>query len=401
MNYRSENERLLLRVLLSLLKLGPEIMLDPEGLMQRAAKNQKSTDWGEGDFRTGLQKFCSSVNEDSGLHSLARLLVRRITRLRLEDRLRIERYLRQNPEILEQPVEAPIMITGLPRSGTTFLQRLLAVDSRFRVTRTWELYDPVPSPDPNSVKDRRIRRMKWDIRILRWLAPKLDEAHPLEAEGPEECYILLERVFNQPTSCIFLDLPKYQDWLLNRPLSDLVSDYEYYKKQLQILQWKDSSRRWLLKAPTHSLYLDAVVKVFPDIQVIIAERDPLEVIPSLCSLSARMRSALYRRDNLTRLGERLTGLMATGRKRMEKARSSINRRSLLTYEYSELMSDPISIVRQVYKFSGSEFSSTTEEKMRTFLEESKKGIHTRHCYSMEDFELTPEKIQVALSNQHS
>jgi hypothetical protein len=240
--------------------------------------------------------------------------------------------------------------------------------------------------------------MKWDIQILRWLAPRLDEAHPLEAEGPEECYILLERVFNQPTSCIFLDLPEYQDWLLKRPLSDLVSDYEYYKKQLQILQWKDSNRRWLLKAPTHSLYLDAVVKVFPDIQIIVAERDPVEVIPSLCSLSARMRSALYRSDNLPRLAERLTSLIAIGQKRMEKARSSIDRETFFTYQYSELMGNPIPIVKQVYEFTGSEFSSATDKKMRTFLEESKKGIHTRHRYSMEDFGLTPEKIQLALSS---
>jgi len=372
--------------------------LDPDELMMAASKNQRSQDYGEGDFRLGLKKFCQAVNDDVYMHPLARFIVRRITRLRLEDRLRIEKYVQKYPAILNQSVTSPILITGQPRSGTTFLQRLLATDSQFRVTRTWELYDPVPAPDPQRPKDPRIRRMEWDLRLLRWLAPGMQEAHPLKADDPEECYLLLERVFNQPVSCIFLDLPKYQEWLLNRKHQDLVSDYRYYLKQLQILQWKDENPRWLLKAPVHALYLEALVEVFPDIRIIIADRDPMEAIPSLCSLSARMRSGFYRNDDLCRLGNRLLNLMVDGRKRLELARTSIDEKHFFFYDYAELIDNPLEVIQQVYQFVGAEFTSPVENQMTDFLETSRKGIHNRHRYELNDYGLTPERIFEAFSD---
>jgi hypothetical protein len=381
-----------IRVASGFLERFSDLDLAPDKLMAAAAKNVGSENWGEGSFRSGLKALCLGVNRDENLSALGRYSLKRITRLRLEDRLKIEGFLKRYPAVLEEKVVAPILITGQPRSGTTVLQRLLAIDPQFRTARTYELLNPIPDKAAPNQQDRRIQRTEWDLRIFGWISPGIYEAHPMSAESPEECYLLLERVFNQPVACIFLDIPQYQDWLFSRQLPDLISDYHYYKKQVQLLQWNRSARRWLLKAPAHALFLEAYLTVFPDVRVIVTHRDPVKAVPSLCSLSMRVRSSLYFEDDLEKMGNRLLGLSIAGRKRILEARLRLKEEQFYDCKYEEFIGNPIGMVRRIYKFVQAELSPKVESEMQQYLESSKRGIHNRHEYCLGDFGLNAEQI---------
>jgi hypothetical protein len=381
------------RLLNFLWKLRAVPQLEPAALMEEADRKTGFSDWGEGDFRSGLTVFCRSVNQDSGLHPYGRSIVRRLTTDRLVDRLRIQNALREQPEILERPVWKPILITGQPRTGSTMLHRLLALDPQFRVPRFWEIYHPLPPPDPAEYEtDRRIRKMAREVKRIHWIAPSFRTAHPVDAAAPEECYPLLERALNKPVSCIWLDIPEYQEWLLSRSVAEVAADYRYYRKQLQILQWRFARLRWVLKAPIHAFYLPSILSVLPDVVFIQTHRRPTETVPSLCSLASSLRTALYRSENNRRLGQRLLELGGIQADRFLDARRDAAPEKFIDVYYDDLVADPVSMVTDLYRRLHLSLSPSARTQMKEFLSEQRRGPHTRHRYSLEQFGLNRARV---------
>ena len=369
-------------------------VLEPDELRETASRAVKLDDWGEHQFEIALDSFCTAINNDKRMHFAGKTFTRKGILMWLEERLRIQDTLTQIPQIIGKPVRHPILIPGEPRSGTTFLHRLLALDPQFRAPRSWELYFPTPPPNPaTDADDPRISRTKKLYRTVYKTCPGMNVAHPMEALLPEECWHLLDRSFVRPLLTLYNDIPDYTEWLLSRSPADSAEDYRYYKTQLQILQWHYAEPRWILKSPVHGLFLGAFHAVFPDLTCIHCHRDPAEVLPSLCSLVAARQSAFYDPIDFRRLRDNVLHLFKTQLHRVIEAREHIGNDRFFDLSFKVLMKAPLVTVSDLYRRLGLELTPGVISRMHDFIAAQKSGDHTRHRYTLEQFGFDRAKIE--------
>jgi hypothetical protein len=199
----------------------------------------------------------------------------------LSQRLQIEDWYRRHPEIDDEPIEAPLIGLGLPRSGSTALSFLLAEDPGARPLRQWEATCPCPPPSTVAAPDPRIARAEEAAAVRAELSPRLVDLVPSTPTGPEECQDLMALDFKAHYFQAFAHIPSYSSWFLD---ADLTSTYQYERRVLKLLQWGESPKPWRLKCPTHLLFLDYLDDAFPDARFVMTHRDPLEVIVSVADL---------------------------------------------------------------------------------------------------------------------
>ncbi len=170
----------------------------------------------------------------------------------------------RHPEILDEKIEQPLIIMGLLRTGTTFLQHLLSLDPVNRALHHWEANEPCPPPKLiHSVIDPRLQNLHNMIQMRDQFNPELQAMYPMYAVGFAECHMLHSNEFKSPEFIVRYWMPSYMDWYLN---CDKKSAYEYHKKLLQLLQWRLPNERWILKSPSHLFGLDALLDQYPDAQ---------------------------------------------------------------------------------------------------------------------------------------
>lgn len=348
------------------------------------------------DIFSALEVFLDAINEDTAVHHFGKKVLQQTIGECLITRQQIKDTINQHAEILDVVIKKPIMIQGEPRAGTTLLHRLLAQDPQFRTPLFYEVIYPVPPPDPkNYLADKRIKQSKKLIRKVFHINPSLEITHPMGATLPEECWPLLDRSFIRPLDCLFLNIPKYQDWMLARSQKELASDYRFYRKQLQVLQWKIPTSQFVLKSPVHGFFLPVIAEVFSDIRFIHCHRDHKETVPAVCSLAASRAATYYHKIDFFQLGKRVINY---GRARMERvlsAREDIGSNSFFDIAYNQLLKDPLATVKSLYKWLDLSFEHSVEKRMKNFLESQAKGKHRRHCYSLSQFGLTTAEIDQA------
>ncbi|CAI5530209.1 unnamed protein product [Closterium sp. Naga37s-1] len=289
--------------------------LEERAVLRAAYKATGLRDYGEGTFLTGLRLLLKGLEEEARLSAFGRILIWNDVQRLLRYRLHLEDTRRQQPEIEEEKIEAPVCILGLPRTGTTFLFNLLALDtSLFRSPLTWEVHHMHPPPDATCYDtDKRIGEteaflegvsallpsvgsaavcslcrspLTWGVSAL---LPSFQALHPVTATGPQECMGLMMYDFTSfafPT--IHFNIPSYFRWYLS---SDLTPTYRLLRWQLQYLQWRGpKAPRWLLKCPAHLFSLPSLMAAFPDAKLIFTHRNPLTVLASAHSLIRGIRS---------------------------------------------------------------------------------------------------------------
>lgn len=376
------------------------ISFQPEYLLDKARTFCNLTDFGGGDFEEPFRILTRSLDQGIRLHFTGRVLAQRELLRCLANRLRIAEYCRRNPGTENVVVPDPIVITGLPRSGTTFLHRILAQDSRTRTLRAWELFAPVPpgwgdrdAPDPRLSNLRQ--SMEWRRRLL-WSSSGLSigrSIHHLEADDPEECWPLLQNSFR----CRIFGLhgvgEEYTLWLHKQDLTDA---YRYYRRQLQILTASEPAGRLVVKYPGHLGCLDELFRVFPNARILWLHRDPVDVVPSACSLGMLARSLRTNATNPEKLGPRvMDGLLLLVRKGME-ARQRHRPEHFLDVDYRNLIGNPIGTTQRIYEFLDWQTDREWEDSLTCYLardRESRKGL--RHQYGAEAFGLNAGAIRAA------
>ena len=371
-----------------------EIVLDPDELMKNAEKETGLTDWGKDEFREGLELFCQAINEEKQMHYTGKYIVKRTVCNDLAARLKIQQTLVNEPEIIRRPIESPILIPGMARSGTTFLHRLLGADPQFRTTKFWELENPAPPPEPETYSsDSRIKETEKKLRLVFKISPAIAVAHPMEAVLPDECYVLLARSFFRVVESVArYKIPMYSEWLSSRTDEDLMGAYGYHKKQLQILQWRFADVRWVLKSPVHGLWIRAFEKTYPDAKYIFCHREPAQFMPSVCSLAAAQRALSYSQIDFSELGDSLLDYRAITVNRMMDAKKLIVPHRWFDLSFNKLMKIPMETVREIYDFLGVELTSDAEALMIKFMDSQKQGKHHGHKYSLEQFGLDRQRI---------
>ena len=364
--------------------------LDPEAMMAVARRRAGLSDFGDGGFREGLGVAVAAFNARDDAHTFGRIFFREYVIGQLVNRLKIQADLTRHPEILDVPIPRPIFIAGLPRSGTTFLHRLMSEDPAGRTMRTWEAMMPSPSPTPETyATDPRIAKARRQVNLVNRLSPRLAVAHEFAAESPEEDNDLFARDFTAAIISFLFDMPDYVRWLRDR---DVTETYRYARRQLQLLSWKNRADYWVLKAPAHIFRLDTLLEVFPDASVIMTHRDPTQVIPSLCSLAAGFRGILTDRVDLRRLGSEFVEALPKGPERAIAAREKLDSSRFFDVSYEKMIADPIATVREACAHFGYDFTPEYESRARRYLAENPRHKHGAHRYRLEDFGLDAETV---------
>ena len=369
----------------------PLVRLDDELFLEEARQRTGLEDFGEDGFRDPLRRVIADFEREAGLSLLGRIAARQDLIRLLANRLRIEWYRTRQPALAEQPVTAPLFVTGLPRTGTTLLHGLLAQDPGHRAPLSWEMMFPSPPPErAHHHHDPRVAAAERQLRWFHRLNPAFKRIHELGARLPEECLIITSHSFLSFQFQTTHFVPHYQVWL---EAQDLRPSYRYHRRFLQHLQWPWRGERWILKAPAHLFGIEALFDVYPDAGVIFTHRDPLEVVGSLASLTYTLRSTFTDEIDPLRVGPEMSRRWCDG---LERALGARDRRVVpasrfFDVRYDELVRDPIDVVRRIYAHYSLLFSPAAEERMRRFLARHPKDKHGRHSYTLAGFGLDRDR----------
>jgi hypothetical protein len=365
--------------------------LEPGEFLAAAEGKTRLSDWGDDRFREGLKALVEAFDRQDAAHALGRIAFRLFCLRLLTNRLRIVDELKRHPETLDVPIRRPLIVTGLPRSGTTFLHHLLAQYPSGRPLLLWETFEPVPSPRPETYRtDPRIKRTRKVVRALTTLAPRITAAHDFDAENPEECNNLFAHEFEAGFLGFMFDAPEYIAWLRGR---DQTATYRSVRRQLQILSRYVPGDPWVLKAPSHIFHLDALLAVFPDASVVMLHRDPLQVLPSLCSLAAALRSIYSDDVDPCRLGKELTEALALGLDRALTVRASADPARFFDVSYPALVANPAGTVEAICEYFNYKYDNIFDNRVHGWLAghpQHKNGVHR---YSLDQFGLEPESLE--------
>lgn len=365
----------------------PEVTLQLPAVLAAARATAVQQDFGDEHFFPPLQALLRSLDEEASLSPIGRFgQFTRIVEL-LANRLLVEHWIQRHPEILDEQIAAPVVIVGLMRTGTTLLHRLMACDSRFFAPLWYETRYPAPPPGYDFTSaDPRIRRAQEEVRQMLEASPDLASIHPLEACAADEEVMLLEHSFYSTVPESFAHLPGYARWLEQH---DNTPGYEYLYRLLQFLQWQKKrsglrAERWLLKTPHHLHHLEILLKVFPGATVIQTHRDPLQTIPSLCSMNYALSTMGSDTVNPRELGRHWCGKFALSLRRALDVRTE-HAGQFIDVQYTATANDPLRTVQAIYEQLSLFMDDNTREAMAQWLLDNRREDRDPHHYTLEQF----------------
>ncbi|HEX3444849.1 MAG TPA: sulfotransferase [Chthoniobacterales bacterium] len=358
----------------------PRTSLRPVDLIETAKRRCGLDDFGGGDFFEGLSRLLDSCQREAQLNLIGRIVLRADLIRILCSRLFMQRDRQVYPSVVRQEIREPLFIVGLPRSGTTLLHTLLAVDPEHRVPLTWEVM--TPSPPTRDNEKRRIQRAISSCNCFNWLAPTFRHVHPVGAELPQECISLMAPTFMSDQFDAMYYVPSYRTWFFRQ---DLRPAYEYHRRFLQHLQVRRNARRWVLKAPTHMFALPALLAVYPDAIFVQTHRAPLDAMASVSSLITILRRVFSDAvDPLTVCSEAIDYWSKT-LDRFLQERDQLTEHRICDVDYLEIRRDPLAVVRGIYAHFGWSLSHKVEQRMRRSLASQPQERHRLHRYDLSQF----------------
>jgi hypothetical protein len=356
-------------------------------LIETAERRCGLDDFGEGDFFEALSCLLESCHSEARLNLIGRIALRTDVLQTLHSRLRMERDRQLYPDILRQEIREPLFIVGLPRSGTTLLQGLLAVDPEHRSPLMWEVM--TPSPPTLAGERRRIQRAAQSCNFFNWLAPSFRYVHAVGAKLPQECVRLMTPTFMSDQFDTMYYVPSYRAWFFRQ---DLRSAYQYHRRFLQHLQFRRAGRRWILKAPTHMFAIPALLSVYPDALLVQTHRTPVDAIASVSSLVAILRSAFSDAvDPFTICRDAIQYWSETMDKFLHE-RDRLADSRICDVQYDQLCRDPIAAVGRIYNHFGWSLSQQAEQRMRVFVASHARRQSGNHRYHLSQFGCSADEV---------
>lgn len=368
---------------------GPEqlIPLHAGELMEAARHGTGLEDFGPDDWQDAFHLLLDSLNREAQLNTAGRLLTRIELIMSLQNRLRIQEAIRRNPEILDTPIEKPVFICGLPRTGTSITHELMALDPRLHEPRAWEVFFSTPAPEPASYEtDPRIPQADALHKLFDSIAPEYQTMHENGGALPVECLYIQMQQFVSVHFRGCMNVPSYDAWISQ---CDWQPVFAYQKRLMQVLQWKMPGRRWILKSPIHMERLPDLFAAFPDAMVILNHRDPLRSLASALSLMTTLKWMRCDQVDLQMARHLPRGFAALHEHVMrQRASGQIPDERIIDLHYRDLMQDPVACLQQVYARIGLPFGAEEADTIRHYLANKPKGKHGAHQYRLEDFGLT-------------
>ena len=367
------------------------IPLELQDLFESACHKTGLSEWGDQRFKEALRVLLNSVSREGQLTFFGRFALGQFLVDNLCRRLRIIETVKRFPEIGRQKIQRPIFITGWYRTGSTYLHNLLASHPHIRAPLLWELRHPCPAVDPRKVDSQKIiRKVRLTNRIHRYLSPGFSVAHAMPAEKPEECLHLFENAFCGTTGFFITEAKTYAWWLLDQ---DVQHGYEFYKMQLQLLNWQRPGRQWVLKWPYHLWHLDTLLKTFPDATIIQLHRDPGAAIGSVCSLAAIARSSFCASIDAAALGQFWLEYNEAGLQRGFSVRQKTGADQIIDIRYPDLMADPLAEINRILKAVDLDSDPIWENSLRADFKTPPQKKRISHRYAPSQFGLDPGKMR--------
>jgi len=376
------------------------VELTPDAVLEAAVKRTGLSDFGPADFRARLALWLDEVGADPQRTALGRLTLFGDVVRYAANRLRLHDFVARHPEVLDDPVVAPVIVVGLPRSGTTHLVNLLAADSRWRSLPLWESYEPVPDPTEASVSgtDPRYRRADEQWQAMNALLPHLAAMHPMRPDHIHEELELQLPDFSSYQLEWVARVPGWRDYYLSH---DQTPHYRYLKTVLQVLQRLRGGERWILKSPQHLEQLGPLLQTFPDATVVVTHRDPVSVVQSAATMMTYAARLSYRTPDpdfyLSYWTDRIRRLLEASLDDGALIPSS-RRVDVLFHEF---MADERATVTRIYETARFALTDAAAGQIDDY-----RSAHRRHrdgqvVYDLRaDFGVTPDEVRTAFGFYH-
>jgi sulfotransferase family protein len=353
-----------------------------EHLVTRACERAGRDDFGGDSWREGLTLLVQTVDSAPGVTAGGRDFVYGQFVDALWNRLRVVDYLKQHPEVAAERIERPLVVLGLPRTGTSLASYLLDQDPNRRSLLTWEAENSVPPASPETLRtDPRCSKKKAELDTLAegLKAANIPMVHWDEADGPTECMFLQNQDFKAYLWEAFMPTSAYADWLLD---ADMTSTYAYERSVLQMLQSR-APGVWSLKMPSHAVHIDTLLSTFPDARIIWAHRDPFKATASFLRLNYLSRAVLGADIDVTGVVSNVLRQLQAHVARPLRTRRRIGDGKFFDLHYAALMRDPIGVMRSLYEWAGDDLTRSTEAAMLSWLERNPQDRFGVQPYSLD------------------
>lgn len=362
----------------------PELHAD--SLLQRAQTRTGLHDWGDESFRPGLERLVAALRAQARLNQVGRIAAYWNLLDHLCVRLRLIHYRAQRPSVADQRITRPLVILGLPRTGTTILHELIAQDPALRSPASWEVARPLPPPTARHYhNDRRIASVNRLLGVLEKLSPGFQAIHAVGATLPQECVYLLASSFISEQFGYMYNVPDYRDWALAQ---DMAGAYAWHNQFLQHLQVDCARERWVLKTPAHLAALKYLLAQYPDADVVWTHRRPLDAIASFSSLACTLRRGFSDDVDPLATGAYEFAHFSTMAQRGMADRQALDRGQFIDVSFSAICAEPMSVISTIYNRIGMALSPEAQLRMRDYLRRRPRHLYGEHRYSAAEFGLT-------------
>lgn len=363
-----------------------------EDLHAAATRLTGLTDFGPDEYGEALRVLVDSYATEAGLTERGTRVARAMLRGALVARLVAQDAWQRYPEHAQVPVPRPVFVTGLPRTGTTALHRLLTADPGNQGLELWLAELPQPRPPRETWAENPIfSAIDEGVRRHQTGHPEFMGVHYLAADQVEECWQLLRQSMLSASFECLAHIPTYSQWLWE---CDWTPAYQRHRRNLQLIGLPDAERRWVLKNPSHLFALDALLRAYPDALVIQTHRAPATAIASVCSLSAHASQGTSAVFVGEQIGRDQLDLWARGVSRFMAERTAHDPAQFIDVYYEDLVADPMGTVQAIYQRLGTPLTAQARTAMGALHDESTVGDRKpAHRYDLADFGLTREEVE--------
>ena len=376
-------------------RLVPAGRLDVDALIKHARRKTGLSDFGDDGHLEALHVLAESINDEARLTPTGRVIQKSRLAGALVQRLRIQDLLKRHPEIDDIDLGPVIAITGLQRTGTTLLHRLLFSHPEIRGVSGLEALMPVSATDSAERAARaRKRHAMLAERTISYLAPDFMAVHPIDRQQPEEDVLLLDLNFMSQSAEAILHVPSYSRWLENQ---DHTATYEYFRRVLKVLTWQQPGRAWVLKTPHHLEYLAVFLKVFDGATVVQTHRDPRVAVTSFCSMVAHGRGMFSDYVDPAEIGRHWCYKTRRMVELAMKTRAEAPEGRFVDVSYYDLIRDPIAQLRRIYEVAGVDFDDGTTALAEQYVAANPQNRFGKHHYRLEDFGLSEDVMDEAFA----
>jgi hypothetical protein len=363
-------------------------LFQSDSLVVEARRRTRLEDFGAPAIEPALSVLSNSLELEADLHPLGGFLMWTHVRQLLETRLRLAQAWSGQQEVLDSsPIQRPIFITGMPRSGSTFLHELMAEDPENRAPRVWEVMFPISAHNGSRTEvDWRVLKAEACLWWFRRLAPGADSVYPIRARTPHECVAIQSYTLLSEEFVSLCRIFNYEAFLHS---ADLVPVYRWQKRFLQYLQLRRQTKQWVLKSPDHVLGLGELMSVFPDAVIVQTHRNPIDTLGSAIQLAKVLEGLFGRVGSRGQIGIREARALADGMESITSYRRAHPELAgrFIDVKYDDLVSDPLAVVRRIYQQLDLRLPDVAAERMQRLAAIRSRYKRPRFCPALTDLKV--------------